>query len=219
MSDNTIHNFVMGVQYSTSVIRCVHLEEKFMKKNEDRRVRKTKKAMTEALAALLEKKPLNEISVREISEIADINRGTFYLHYRDIYDMVERLQNEIFEEFNQIVDQHEPKANSEELFPMLVELMNLLSENASLAKVLIGKNGDAAFVDKLKNVVREKCFIDVRKQFGIKNDAEFNYFYHYIVSGCIGIFSEWLNSGMKGSPQEMADFIGRMIISSVRAVE
>ena len=150
-----------------------------MKKNEDRRVRKTKKAMTEALAALLEKKPLNEISVREISEIADINRGTFYLHYRDIYDMVERLQNEIFEEFNQIVDQHEPKANSEELFPMLVELMNLLSENASLAKVLIGKNGDAAFVDKLKNVVREKCFIDVRKQFGIKNDAEFNYFYFW----------------------------------------
>ena len=63
-----------------------------MKNSEDRRVRKTKRAMTEALASLLEKKPLNEISVREISEIADINRGTFYLHYQFLYIYRKRIK-------------------------------------------------------------------------------------------------------------------------------
>ena len=189
-----------------------------MLQTEDRRVRKTKKAMTEALARLLLTKPLNNISVREIAEQADINRGTFYLHYRDVYDMVDKLQNEIFDKFNEIVDNHEPKKNTDELFPMLVELFNLLSDNAELAKVLIGRNGDAAFVDKLKQVIREKCFANVQKNFNIKNNDEFDYFYHYIVSGCIGICNSWLNSGMKETPLEMANLTKKLILGGVSAL-
>lgn len=184
-----------------------------MTQNEDRRTRKTKKAMTEALAKLLLEKPLNKISVREIAEKADINRGTFYLHYRDVYDMAEKLQNEIFERFNEIVDNYEPKKNTEELFPMLVELFNLLSDNSELAKVLISENGDAAFIYKLKKIIREKCFVNAQKILNIKNNDEFDYIYHYIVSGCIGIFSEWLENGMRETPSEMAEFTKKLIIS------
>lgn len=185
---------------------------------EDRRVRKTKKAMTAALAQLLLEKPLKNISVREISDMADINRGTFYLHYRDVYDMVEQLQNEIFEKFNDIVDSHDTKKSTDELFPLLVEMFNLLSENFELAKVLIGKNGDAAFVDKLKEVTRAKCFANVRKHLNIENSDEFNYFYNYITSGCIGIFSTWLNSGMKETPLEMANLTEKLIMSGISAL-
>ena len=185
-----------------------------MPRNEDRRVKRTKKAMTEAFAKLLLEKPLNNISVREIAEIADINRGTFYLHYRDVYDMAEHLQNEIFDKFNEIVDNHEPKNSSDYLFPLLAELFNLLSENAELAKVLISKNGDAVFVDKLKQVIREKCFVNIREELNIKNDDEFDFFYNYIVSGCIGICSAWLNNGMREEPKEMALLAERLIKNS-----
>lgn len=185
---------------------------------EDRRVRKTKKAMMEALAKLLSKKPLNSISVREISELADINRGTFYLHYRDVYDMVEKLQNEMFERFNDIVASHESENNDKKLFPMLVELFNLLADNSELAIVLIGKNGDAAFVDRLKRVVHEKCFADLKKIFHVKNDDEFDYFYYFVVSGCIGIFSTWLNDGMRESSAEMAAFTEKLILNCVKTL-
>lgn len=186
-----------------------------MIKNEDRRVRKTKKAMTDALAELLLEKPLNNISVREISDMADINRGTFYLHYRDVYDMVEQLQTEIFDKFNEIVDNHEPNKKTDELLPMLSELFNLLSENAMLVKVLIGKNGDAAFIDKLKNVFSEKFFPHIQKNFGIKNDDKFNYVHHFIISGCIGICSAWLDGGMKETSLEMAAFTEKLIIKII----
>lgn len=188
-----------------------------MNKTEDRRVRKTKKAMHHALAELLLKKPLANISVREISELADINRGTFYLHYRDVYDMVENLQNEIFEKFNDIVNNHESAKNTDELFPLLTELFNLLAENAELAKVLMGKNGDAAFVDKLKCVIRDKCFANAKK-FGIKNDDALEYFYNYIVSGCTGIAGAWLNNGMRESPVEMANITKNLILAGVSAL-
>ena len=62
------------------------MEEKAM----DRRVRKTRESLITALITLLEKKNINEISVRELSELADINRGTFYLHYKDPYDMLKK---------------------------------------------------------------------------------------------------------------------------------
>lgn len=196
-----------------------------MAQTEDRRIRRTKKAMTKALAGLLQEKPLKNISVREIAELADINRGTFYLHYRDVYDMAEQMQNEIFEKFNEIVESHNPaknlrpKKSTDELFPMLVELFNLLSENSELAKVMLGRNGDAVFIDKLKQSIREKCFADIQKIFNIENNSEFDYFYHYIVSGCIGICGAWLINGMKETSTEMAALTERLILNGAKILE
>lgn len=190
-----------------------------MEKTEDRRVRKTKKAMSAALAALLQKKPLKSITVREISELADINRGTFYLHYSDVFDMVEKLQNDIFEKFNKIISEYEPKKNIDTLFPVLVKTFELLAENAELAKCLIGKNGDAAFVDKLKNVLKEKCFSEVNKILKTDDEAKFSYFFQFIVSGCIGIFSTWLNNGMPESPSEMARLTEDFIVKGIYVLE
>ena len=187
-----------------------------MKKNEDRRIRKTKKAMSDALASLLLKKPLNNISVREIAELADINRGTFYLHYRDVYDMVEQLQNEIFEKFNDILDNYEPKIETDSLFPLIVEVFNLLADKAELAKVLISKNGDAIFLDKLKKLLRDKCLVNVKKLLKIKNEDEFQYYYDYIIAGCTGLFDSWLAGGMKETPVEMAGYTEKFIMEGAK---
>ena len=56
----------------------------------DRRVRKTKKLLLDGLTQLMQTKDVSEISVKELSDLVDINRGTFYLHYRDIFDMLNK---------------------------------------------------------------------------------------------------------------------------------
>ena len=58
-------------------------------KKVDRRVRKTKRQLRQALTVLLQEKPIKDITVREIADMVDINRGTFYLHYKDVFDMLE----------------------------------------------------------------------------------------------------------------------------------
>ena len=60
-------------------------------RKEDRRVRRTKKLLTQALTQLLQRKQVNEITVRELTDLADMNRGTFYLYYKDISDMLEKI--------------------------------------------------------------------------------------------------------------------------------
>lgn len=189
-----------------------------MKHTEDRRTRKTKAAMKSALAKLLSEKPLSSISVREIAELADINRGTFYLHYRDVYEMVESLEDEVFQKFNEIVISHEATANPDEFFPMLVEMYSLIAENAELTQVLLGKNGNAAFVDKMKLFLKEKCFSNAKNVLGVKDSEEFEFFYNYIITGCIGLCDTWLCGGMKKTPQQMAEFTENLIIKSSAAL-
>ena len=68
----------------------------------DRRVRKTKTQLKAGLARLLKEKGINEITVTELTEQVDINRSTFYLHYRDIYDMMEKIENELIEKIEEL---------------------------------------------------------------------------------------------------------------------
>ena len=60
-------------------------------KKEDRRVRRTKKLLTQGLIQLMQEKQIKDITVRELADLVDVNRGTFYLYYRDIFDMLEQI--------------------------------------------------------------------------------------------------------------------------------
>ena len=59
---------------------------------ENRSVRNTKKRLKSSLMILLKEKPASKVTVKELCELADINRGTFYYHYTDIFDMIKTLK-------------------------------------------------------------------------------------------------------------------------------
>ena len=70
-----------------------------MGKKIDRRVRKTKQQLQDGFIYLRKQKDLKEITVKELCELTDLNRGTFYLHYKDIYDLSEQLEESLFVSF------------------------------------------------------------------------------------------------------------------------
>ena len=72
----------------------------------DRRVRKTRALLLQGLVKMLETHDIQDISVKELTELVDINRGTFYLHYDDIYDMLHKIEDEMFLEFNEIMERN-----------------------------------------------------------------------------------------------------------------
>lgn len=65
----------------------------------------------------MKEKPIKDISVKELTDLADINRGTFYLHYRDIYDMLEQLEDEWFADFNELLDKTPPAPTAQAVWP------------------------------------------------------------------------------------------------------
>ena len=74
-----------------------------MRKKEDRRIVKTRRALREALLDLIEEKGLDRVTVKELCERANLNRGTFYLHYRDVYDLLEQYTDDVLAGFQDIV--------------------------------------------------------------------------------------------------------------------
>ena len=66
-----------------------------MSEKMDRRIRKTRAQMRAGLAYLMKTKSIKEITVKDLVEAADINRSTFYLHYTDIYTMLETIENDL----------------------------------------------------------------------------------------------------------------------------
>src|SRR5690625_3144539 len=78
----------------------------------DPRIRRTRRSLHEALLALLEDRELAAISVRDIVRTADVNRSTFYLHYRDKLDFATQVLDDEFEELvgnvRRFVDAHRP---------------------------------------------------------------------------------------------------------------
>ena len=64
----------------------------------DHRTRVTRMMIRKAFTSLLQQKPIQSISVKELCTVAGISRGTFYSHYTDIYDLMGQMEDELMEE-------------------------------------------------------------------------------------------------------------------------
>ena len=126
----------------------------------DRRIRKTRRLLRECLTALLKEKKVQDITVREIADMADINRGTFYLHYKDVFDLMEQIENGLLKELEDMLNHHQAQDLLSRPSLIFAELYPLVQDNADIVSILIGENGDLNFVNRLKHIVREKCLKD-----------------------------------------------------------
>ena len=122
-------------------------------KKEDRRVRCTKNLLTQGLIQLMQEKQIKDITVRELADLVDVNRGTFYLYYRDIFDMLEQIETEIFERFNQIISAHQEGRILSQTQPMFSDLFHFIAENEEMCRTLLSTNGDIKFLQRLSDVV------------------------------------------------------------------
>ncbi len=185
----------------------------------DRRVRKTRRQLRECLITLLKEKKVQDITVRELTDMAGLNRGTFYLHYKDVFDLLEKTEAELQEDFNQLVCKHDAVDLKQRPSVIFNEIYSLVYDNADLIEILLGENGDLNFVNRLKQLIREKCLKDWMEVFRSGNAAAFDAFFSFIVSGCIGLVQYWLQTGLKETPEQMAKLTEHIITKGIGVLE
>lgn len=181
--------------------------------SKDRRVRRTKRLLREGLIQLMQQKPVRDISVKELSELIDINRGTFYLYYRDIFDMVQQLENELFEEIDFIIVQHAGKRSKEAISAFFTDLLLLIKENSICFKLLISPNGDSQFLERLNSTIREKYRTTLRKTKDDSPASEFDHKYSFAIFGLIGLIHYWLQQDCAEPVESLAATATDMTVS------
>ena len=181
-------------------------------KTTDRRVRRTKNLLLNGLLRLMQQKHVKDITVRELSDLVDINRGTFYLYYHDIFDMLEQVENELIESFNMIIEAHTADEESLGRLPFLTDLFAFIGENRVLFKVLLSQNGDSAFLQRFSRYIRDSYRLRIRDlRHDDMDETDFDYHYGFVVFGGIGLIHCWLESNCRESPETMAKLADQMI--------
>lgn len=155
---------------------------------EDRRVRYTKMVLKEALLKLMREKPLSRISITAICEEADINRATYYSHYTDQYDQLNKIEMEFTEGINNYLDTYVSETDS---LQMIEGILEYVFKNKDLCNVLLSPNGDIRFEEKVREVIRERVFA-VWKVSPLAKGVADEYIYTYTLAGCVGIVKKWL---------------------------
>lgn len=186
-------------------------EKKRNLNNTDRRVKRTKKALRDALLALLDKKPVNEISVTELTNLADVNRATFYFYYTDLLDMLQQIQNETYKDFQTVIGDTPTSINTIEGFTDYAEsLLTYCKEHEMLVKFIIKNDTNNQLYKKIQllmcaNIPNSKDIFDI--------DNPARYATNYMLNAIVGIMIDWMNEGMKISPHDLAEFCAHIYLN------
>lgn len=157
---------------------------------EDQRVRVTKKMLNTAFLQLLAQKPVQAISVKELCATAGVNRSTFYLHYRDIYDLLEQIQDEMLQELNTLLDKNPvigADAPPEEAGKFAAAIFAFVEKNREMCAILLGPGGDKQFVAKIIERGKEKSVEEYMALYPGIGQQQAEMYYSFLAWGFIGL--------------------------------
>ncbi len=180
------------------------VEERDILMKTDLRVRYTRKVIQEAFWSLLKEKPLAKITVKEVCELAQINRGTFYKHYLDCHDLLDKMQEEVISQ----LEEQLASIKTQGVRNMLVSFMISLQQEQEVLRVLSRQGQSGAFLHRVVGCCYRYMEKRMARMPGMALEDPFQGMnYAFLVGGCVSGIEYWLHTEMKESPEAVAEQI------------
>lgn len=176
---------------------------------ESRKTRYTRMVLRDSLLELMKQKPISKITIKELCENADINRTTFYLHYTDPYDLLNKIEGETLSWAEKMVSTLLEQTDKNETINILERILQYIVDNSKQIQVLMSEQGDIDFQKQLLSMIYNRCGITPANE---KNaDLLTNeYYFIFVVNGSVGLIQHWLKNDLNKSAKEMAEIIYNM---------
>lgn len=181
----------------------------------DQRTRITKKMIREAFLTLLSGKDIRHITVRELCERAQINRGTFYKYYLDVYDLKEQIENELLIEFAASVGRFADSGALDSVSAVCRTVFALLKENSELCMILLGQDAGSGIIDKFVKIGHDAFMAFYGGRFPNTDTEKLERYYLFISGGCVVSLRRWILSGMKEPVEVIAEEIAGIMTYGV----
>ncbi|MCM3398676.1 MULTISPECIES: TetR/AcrR family transcriptional regulator [Oceanobacillus] len=172
----------------------------------DRRKKYTRMVLKESLLELLNDKPISSITIKELCALADINRSTFYSHYTDQYDLLNKIEDEIIQELDQTLLQYDYK-KEKEMLAMTKYLLDYVVSRSEHLRILFGDHGSKGFQHRVMESAQAHIRSNLEQGSQQIGENHLNYITLFVISGSIHIIEKWLSSGMQESAEEMTKII------------
>lgn len=174
----------------------------------------SKQEIKRAFTRLIHEKGFEGLTVMEIAREAGINRGTFYTHYIDKYDLIDKLEMETINDLKAILlrpnvgDVNDPL----ELipYPLILEALIYVKQDFDFISALAGPGGDPQFVAMIKGILSEliesKISQSTELEFKKENLPE-DYALEILLSSIVAIILLWIKKGGTESPEDIATMV------------
>ena len=173
--------------------------------------KKTKQLIQQSFIKILERKSFDSITIGEITKTAQINRGTFYLHFQDKFDLLDQIEQQIFAELGNHLDKlqssysppHSFEKQQEQLASVLFDFIGI---HAPVLRIFLSNHGRAGFHIRFRNAFSEKVRANLEKNEGFQAGltVPIEYFLSFITSAFLGLIEQWIQNQLDKTPQEMA---------------
>ncbi len=181
----------------------------------DARVRYTRMRLREAFLRCLQEKPVSRITVTELCEMAQINRATFYTHYADPMDLMEKLETDTLSQLRSMIGQHATDGDD----VLLTSLLQGLQARDSAASLLSSANGDPSFSAKVSALFYETLLPRMEDRLPELSAPQRKAVYRFLAGGCANLMADWVNSGMKTQPEELAQQMRALSEAVIRGIQ
>ncbi|MEH7458708.1 TetR family transcriptional regulator [Bacillus pseudomycoides] len=190
-----------------------------IKNSNDPRVKRTRQAIRDALISLIHEKSFDSITVQDIAEKATVNRATFYSHYYDKYDLLDKSIQEILTTLADILkpknlDKSEFKLTLDTPHPVFLSLFSHIAENAFFYQVMLGENGIPKFSSQMMKAIQTNLLLSLsisqpnEEKLVVPRDILIS----YVTGAHLGMVISWLKQNMPYTPHYMALQLSRLII-------
>ena len=181
--------------------------------------KKTKQLIQHSFFSILQIKPFDSITIADITKKAAINRGTFYLHYIDKFDLLEQIEQQLFSDLGSHIDELQAHYLSKQTFEKEQEhlanmLFSFIAKHASMLKIFFGGHGRAGFHLRFRDSFSQKVRFNLEQSEHFYTSLSFpiEYLISFITSAFLGLIEQWIQNDLDKTPQEMTELYINIIL-------
>ena len=178
-------------------------------KKQPEKTAQTKQSMIDAFWVIAKKRGLNNVTISEITKYADLNRGTFYVYFSDMNDLLAQAEDEIIEDLRSKVWSVFEDKNFADFQAVSAKVIEVFGEYDDNLFLLLGKDGDPQFLDHVRKEAAN-VFNAVMKQ--EKENPYQDYIIAYVTSAFTGLLQFWHETGKEISLAELSGLAHRMTL-------
>lgn len=173
----------------------------------DRRITKSQDAIKKALIELMSEKSFNNITIQDISDRANVNRGTIYLHYADKFDLLDKIMEEHINNMGNFCE----SATEMDFIESTVHCMEYFESNYLFFSTMLASEGAPYFRNRFLtfNIEEFKNDVDITK--GKNHGQSEDVIVHFVANAYVGVVEWWLKNGMPDPPRVMAEKVGDLL--------
>ncbi len=175
----------------------------------DKRVIRTKKAIKAALFKIMEEKDISSITISELTQKANVNRRTFYTHYRNITDILDEIEGDLVQALTELMRSFDVNEYRTSAYNLFMGLNDLISGEFDYYFHLVRVDMRGMLMSRLKNVIKEttdKLLAQI-----CRRTDDISVISSFIVGGFFNSYLEWHNHPEKLTAEQAAELASCMV--------